>query len=295
MPSPIIDIYFEKDGKPYDKPLKFTINCYGYTVSDALANKAWQKWNNDKKQEEAALEAELMKSLKQKKARALKNRPAPNSMERMKELKELIDVKTEIATLINAERIKRSREYMQEPWLDELLKKPGTYTPELIFSSSRTCPNYGCTVSGIGHISPSQRIDYCDLTGESEGKRFEIKKYAKTPLPASDCSEIGERWIGTKDKVFKWNEAYAGCMGECDDKGFSIPPAGLFDKLYLRWRKYSYNSCIRKQERNSRRCEKLVTEEIHIPDGDTHYMGDTGVRRCKWKLKLPSFFTAPEN
>lgn len=27
----VTNVYFEKDGKPYNKPVSFTVNCYGYT------------------------------------------------------------------------------------------------------------------------------------------------------------------------------------------------------------------------------------------------------------------------
>ncbi len=29
----VTKVYFEKDGQPYDKPISFTVNCYGYSQS----------------------------------------------------------------------------------------------------------------------------------------------------------------------------------------------------------------------------------------------------------------------
>ena len=108
MPT-VTNVYFEKDGKPYDKPVSFTVNCYGYSWS-----------------------------------------PGP-----------------------------------------VIMKIPGTYTPEKVFSFSATCPKYGCKIYENYYLN-YRHIDYCDLEGQADGKQFKIEKYSTNPI--SNCRENLEEW-----------------------------------------------------------------------------------------------------
>lgn len=72
-----------------------------------------------------------------------------------------------------------------------------------VFSFSANCPGYGCKVLD-DFDAGDKRISYCDLTGEIEGKRFEIKKYSDspvfdcvnlTPYDFSFCDEEGCKYV----------------------------------------------------------------------------------------------------
>ncbi|MDY6953697.1 MAG: hypothetical protein SWE60_19490 [Thermodesulfobacteriota bacterium] len=99
-------VYFTRDGEPHDKPVDFTINCYGYW--------AYDEWRGG-----AAL-------------------------------------------------------------------SPGTYTPELVFSFSASCPGYGCEVYEPFYLN-YRHIDYCDCVGQTEGKPFLISDYGSLPVDFSQC------------------------------------------------------------------------------------------------------------
>jgi hypothetical protein len=99
-------VYFTRDGEPHDKPVDFTINCYGYWTYD--------KWRR------------------------------------------IVDI------------------------------PPGTYTPELVFSFSATCPEYGCEIYEPYYLN-YRHIDYCDCVGETEGEAFVISNYGSSPVDFSKC------------------------------------------------------------------------------------------------------------
>ncbi len=105
----ITKVFFEKDEKPYEKPLDFTVECYGY------------EWT-----------------------------PGPN-----------------------------------------MEKEPGTYTPEVVYSFSASCPIYGCEIHEPYYLN-YRHIDYCNLTGRTEGKAFKIEKYGNTPIDFNGCNDTGK-------------------------------------------------------------------------------------------------------
>ena len=99
-------VCFTKDGQPHDKPVDFTINCYGY-------------WAYDE-------------------------------------------------------------------WRGGAVLPPGTYTPELVFSFSATCPNYGCEINEPFYLN-YRHIDYCDCVGETGEEPFFISDYGSSPVDFSQC------------------------------------------------------------------------------------------------------------
>ncbi len=63
----------------------------------------------------------------------------------------------------------------QGPALQEDIKKPGDYKPEEAFSISTECPDEECKIDRPFFLS-YWAIDYCNLVGETEGRRFRIEK-----------------------------------------------------------------------------------------------------------------------
>lgn len=125
----ITKVYFEKDGQPYENPVKFIVKCYGYTY-------------------------------------------APGS----------------------------------DPGL-----KQNEYEPEIVFSYSAICPGYGCEISESYYLN-YYHTDYCDLEGETEGKKFVLEKYAQTPLP-ENCFYPEEKKEDERGNIF---------IRECEQR-FAIP------------------------------------------------------------------------
>jgi len=65
-------------------------------------------------------------------------------------------------------------------------KKPGTYTPENVFSVSAKCPDYGCQFDENYYMN-YRHTDYCNVEGKTEGKDFKIENYAADPVDFSAC------------------------------------------------------------------------------------------------------------
>jgi hypothetical protein len=103
IPEPAeITFYFELNGRPYEKPVSFTILCYGYDTG-----------------------------------------------------------------------------------IPPVTKEPGSYTPEQVYTYSRTCPTYGCVMNEDLYFNYIH-IDTCDLVGKAEGRTFAVDDYASFPFKAGD-------------------------------------------------------------------------------------------------------------
>lgn len=91
-----------------------------------------------------------------------------------------------------------------------VIKRPGSYTPELIFSYTATCPGYGCEINQpyyyLGHS------DWCDLEGQTENEWFEIRNFS--PYPYSRCNPVWERlekqWGDTREYYY-YTPEYSLC------------------------------------------------------------------------------------
>ncbi len=70
-------------------------------------------------------------------------------------------------------------------------KKPGSYTPQNVFSFSAKCPDYGCEIYENYYLN-YRKIDYCNVEGKAEGKDFKIEKYANNPIDFSACKNLGQ-------------------------------------------------------------------------------------------------------
>jgi hypothetical protein len=64
--------------------------------------------------------------------------------------------------------------------------RPVPYTPKEIYSFSGSCPDFGCRIRHNLHLNYTH-IDYCNLEGLSEGKRFKVEKFGNNPM--GTCSE----------------------------------------------------------------------------------------------------------
>ncbi|MFA6305499.1 MAG: S-layer homology domain-containing protein [Candidatus Gracilibacteria bacterium] len=137
-------VYFKQAGKEWNKPVEYSVNCYGY----------YQMWDDD------------------------------------------------VATLDKTEK--------------------------LVYSYTASCPSYGCKVYD-GYYLNYKVINRCDVTGTTDGKSFEIKNYAKTPVP-ENCSDLNQfiKYDGTK--YYKSTAAYEKCYAdgvksseECDKLMEEIP------------------------------------------------------------------------
>jgi len=101
-------VYFEKDGRPYDKEVEFTVSCSGY-----------------------------------------------------------------------------------ETGIPPREKPPGTYTPEVVYSFTASCPSYGCEIYESYYLN-YRHIDYCSLSGRTEGLTFRIENYSTRPVDFSSCTSGDE-------------------------------------------------------------------------------------------------------
>lgn len=98
---------------------------------------------------------------------------------------------------------------------DEAEKVTGSYTPEVVYSYSATCPSFGCNVYE-NYYTNYKHIDYCDLTGTAEEKEFSIKKFADYPI--KECKNLHQWSTSTGDKYYKYTDEYRTCQ---EEKGYS--------------------------------------------------------------------------
>lgn len=68
--------------------------------------------------------------------------------------------------------------------------KPKHYTPKEVYSFSASCPNYGCPIHHNLYLNYIY-IDYCNLEGKTEGRKFRIEKFGTSPVGKCD-HESGE-------------------------------------------------------------------------------------------------------
>jgi hypothetical protein len=66
--------------------------------------------------------------------------------------------------------------------------RPEPYLPQEVFTLTGQCPDYGCRLHDALYLN-YRHIDYCDLEGQSDGRRFQIKRYGSHPM--TRCQESG--------------------------------------------------------------------------------------------------------
>jgi len=80
-------------------------------------------------------------------------------------------------------------EWPGDEWFGVGLEE-GTYTPEVVYSYSASCPEYGCEIQEDYYMN-YRHIDYCDLEGTTNGVSFSISDFGDIPYTGS-CSYEGE-------------------------------------------------------------------------------------------------------
>jgi hypothetical protein len=118
-----------------------------------------------------------------------------------------------------------------------VIKKPGTYTPDVVYSYSASCPEYGCTIYEPYYLN-YRHIDYCNLTADTDDGRFVVEKYAKTPRPK--CENLHQCDMVRGKECYQYREKTAQCDAggtlECNKKHLvRIPDLDLLvdDQGYL--------------------------------------------------------------
>ncbi len=103
----------------------------------------------------------------------------------------------------------------EEDFLTE--KEPGTYTPEKVYSYSASCPSFGCKIYE-GYYLNYKYIDYCDLKGTYNGEDFELKNFAKSPVPqCDDFQQYDEAtWDSEGGVYYKHTDEYDQCLEDSD-------------------------------------------------------------------------------
>lgn len=123
--------------------------------------------------------------------------------------------------------------YGQEyyPQNDEEPMAEGTYTPELVYSYSATCPEFGCNVYENYYLN-YRLIDFCDLEGTYNGEDFKIEDFGTSPVP--ECSYKNQWSISVGDKYYESTPEYEECLNDptyglndCDPFLEEIPSSDL--------------------------------------------------------------------
>lgn len=80
--------------------------------------------------------------------------------------------------------------------------------PEVVFSYTATCPEYGCVVYEPYYLN-YRVIDSCDLEGETAKGSFKLKNFSASPLPV-DCTDLHQ--IDMMKGPSTQNPAYDRCI-----------------------------------------------------------------------------------
>jgi hypothetical protein len=130
-----LKVFFKENGKDYNKPVNFTVDCYGYTCEGIPIYEATDRDN-----------------------------------------------------CINSPASKKGK----------------------VMSFSSSCANYGCEFNQSFYFN-YRVIEYCDIEGESEGRKFKVEKFSNTPF--SDCEKIPLKYIGYENgtRLLATSE-YDGCI-----------------------------------------------------------------------------------
>jgi len=70
-----------------------------------------------------------------------------------------------------------------DEWFGEELEE-GSYTPEVVYSYSASCPEYGCEIYEDYYMN-YRHIDYCDLDGTADGESFYLSNFGNLPYTGS--------------------------------------------------------------------------------------------------------------
>jgi hypothetical protein len=105
--------------------------------------------------------------------------------------------------------------YSNAGWWDTGEVIPADYSPEnpeLVFSYSATCEEYGCPIYEDYYLN-YRHIDYCNLSGTADGESFTLDMFSLTPLP--DCSDSGLPYdMYDGDNYYKYTDEYNACTEE---------------------------------------------------------------------------------
>lgn len=176
--------------------------------------------------------------------------------------------------------------------------------PEVVFSYSATCPEYGCTIYETYYLNYRQ-ITWCDLEGVTREGTFTLRNFSDTPMP--DCTyprqvDIvmgkNEYYRETPDYRECLNESYAAAdlcdqfLSECNP--VSDPGCGnwMRDNRYVKDTNES-RACRNNAELNRRTCDAFL-EKIdpstlvmwHDKHTSNEYPAD---RICEQRFVIPSY------
>jgi len=90
-------------------------------------------------------------------------------------------------------------------------RAPGSYTPELVFHYSASCPGYGCRIFQPYYLMYTH-IDWCNLTGKTQNQEFTIGNFSK--FPYTRCYPVRDRVarsFGGENEYYYATPEYSQC------------------------------------------------------------------------------------
>lgn len=120
--------------------------------------------------------------------------------------------------------------YVNAGWWDTGEEIPADYDPEhpeVVYSYSATCPEYGCSIYENYYLNYTH-IDYCDLSGEADpagevgSESFSLNAFTLNPTP--DCTYDPQYNMFDGDFYYKYTDEYNQCADEtCDQYLEKVP------------------------------------------------------------------------
>jgi hypothetical protein len=89
------------------------------------------------------------------------------------------------------------------------------YEPTKVYSYKATCPIYGCEIyESYYEYYKYTHFDYCDISGEANGKEFSVKNVAKKPFTSCNTEKYFPYIEG--EKFVKQTPEYESCIENID-------------------------------------------------------------------------------
>ena len=179
-----------------------------------------------------------------------------------------------------------------------------TPSPDIVYSYSATCPEYGCIIYEPYHLNYLS-TDRCDVTGTAGGNPFTIANFSDTPIP--DCTELQPYTIGggRGGGYYNGTPEYDACVNEtrrhrdqCDQYLAACDPLNdpACGNREIDGKKVketpSYRACMDTADREKTDCDKYlkkVDPSTFVMWKDPATGSEAPARRaCELRLTVPS-------
>jgi len=195
--------------------------------------------------------------------------------------------------------------YGYERWPQDPAKQPGTYTPEVVFTYTASCPEYGCKIYNPYYLN-YRVIDYCNLEGTAGGTVFKISNWSDSPRP-DDCERAQLPYSIIDDGgYYQSTPEYENCTTiayaiSCDQYRYEVPQdqvdtvgcdmsSSTDSGAHCYKETPEWRNCVAEKDTEVAKCKKYLHK---LTDGELAQIekddrGNDIMYKCQLTIALPS-------